>query len=178
MRQLADEARIRRFMRALGASTHEETRAYFTGGTSAVLRGSRPSTIDVDVAFVPDRDELLRLLPRLKEELQLNIELVSPSDFLPELPGWEERSQFIAREGVVSFFHYDFYAQALTKVERGHELDLADVRSMMDAGLVEPAKLSNLFDEIAPRLYRYPAVDAPSLKAAIEAVVNERKRVP
>jgi hypothetical protein len=52
---------------------------------------------------------------RLKSELDLNVELASPADFIPPLPGWRERSRLIAREGALTFFHYDFYAQALAK---------------------------------------------------------------
>jgi len=77
-------------MRLLGAASKKEASAYFTGGASAVLMGWRAATIDVDVAFVPDSDDLLRALPDLKEQLELNVELASPSDFLPELPGWKE----------------------------------------------------------------------------------------
>ena len=173
MRRLADEARIQRFMRSLGSSAREETRVYFTGGVSAVLVGWRASTIDVDMALVPDRDDLLRALPTLKEQLEINIELASPSDFLPELPGWEERSQFIARERGASFYHYDFYAQALAKIERGHAQDRGDIEAMLEAGLVQPARLRELFDTIVPQLYRYPAVDPTSLRRALdEALVG------
>ncbi len=174
MRRLAEETRIRRFMRSLGAAAREETRAYFTGGVSAVLLGWRTSTIDVDVMFVPDRDELLRALPTLKDELEINIELASPSHFLPELPGWEERSLFVAREGRVSFYHYDPYSQALAKIERGHAQDQADVRAMLDAGLVQPAQLRELFEAIVPRLYRFPAVDPQSLRGALDQALGGR----
>jgi hypothetical protein len=55
-----------------------------------------------------------------------NIELAAPDDFIPPLPGWEEWSIFIARRGKIDFYHYDLYAQALAKIERGHARDLAD----------------------------------------------------
>ncbi len=58
MRRLAEEARIRAFMREIGQAAREEARVYFTGGASAVLQGWRDRTIDV--LIVPDRDELLR----------------------------------------------------------------------------------------------------------------------
>lgn len=64
-------------------------------------------------------DRLFRALPQLKEELEINIELASPDPFIPELPGWQERSLFVAREGRLSFYHYDLFAQALAKIERG-----------------------------------------------------------
>jgi hypothetical protein len=168
MRRLAEVARIRRLMQALGAAATGEARVYLTGGATAVLLGWRETTIDVDLALVPDRDELLRELPRLKEELELNIELAAPSQFVPELPGWEERSPFIAREGRVSFHHYDLYAQALAKIERGHTQDRADVQAMLRAGLVQPLKLRELFDAIRPELFRYPAIDPATLERALE----------
>lgn len=155
-------------MRSLGAAAPVDARVYFTGGVTAVLMGWRPTTIDVDLSIVPDRDEILRLLPALKNDLKLNIELASPAHFLPELPGWEERSLFIGREGRLSFYHYDFYAQALSKIERGHTQDRADVRSMLDAHLIEPARLREFFETITPLLYRYPAVDPGSLRRALD----------
>src|SRR5262245_37562214 len=118
-------------MRAIGAAATEETNIYFTGGATAVLLGWRASTIDVDVEIVPDRDEILRVIPGLKESLRMNVELASPSHFIPELPNWRERSLFISREGKTTFYHYDLYAQALSKIERGHEKDRADLASML-----------------------------------------------
>ena len=79
------------------------------------------STIDIDLTMEPESDDLLRTVPRLKESLSLNVELASPDHFIPALAGWRERSPFIAREGNVTFRHYDLYAQALSKIERGHD---------------------------------------------------------
>ncbi|MGH2454506.1 MAG: DUF6036 family nucleotidyltransferase, partial [bacterium] len=73
MRELADAARIRLFMQALGAEADAETRVYFTGGATAVLLGWRASTIDVDIMLVPERDTLLRAIPRIKESLRVNV---------------------------------------------------------------------------------------------------------
>ena len=52
------------------------------------------------VRVVPETDEILRSLPKLKE-LHLNIELASPQDFIPELPGWEESFYSRGREPVL-----------------------------------------------------------------------------
>jgi hypothetical protein len=43
----------------------------------------------------------------------------APSHFIPELPGWETRSLFIAREGLVSFYHYDFTPRPSPKSNAG-----------------------------------------------------------
>ena len=117
---------------------------------------------------------VFRALPRLKEELQMNVEIASPAHFIPELPGWQERSLFIAREGRLSFYHYDPYAQALAKIERGHSKDLADVNELIAQGLVEPARLRELYDAIEPRLHRFPAIDPPSFRRRLEEILDRR----
>jgi len=172
MRRLVDEPRLRRFMKALGDEAEKDVRLYFTGGATAVLLGWRASTVDVDIKLDPEVDRIFRALPRLKEELEVNVELASPDHFIPELPGWRERSLFVAREGRLSFYHYDLYSQALSKIERGHAQDLADVRQMLAKGLVDPAELMKRFEEIESRLYRYPAIDAASFRRAVEEVVG------
>jgi hypothetical protein len=168
MRELADSTRIERFMRELGRAVRVESHVYFTGGATAVLHGWRETTIDVDIKLIPDRDEILREIPRLKEELDLNVELAAPSDFIPLPKGWEERSPLIGKEGVISFHHFDPTAQALSKAERGHDQDLQDVREMIARGLVNPAEALIQFEAIEPELYRFPAIDPASFRKAVE----------
>jgi len=168
MRELADSTRIEQFMRALGRVAKDEGRVYLTGGATAVLHGWRATTIDVDIKLIPDRDELLREIPRLKEELNLNVELAAPSDFIPLPDGWEERSPLIRREGSLSFHHFDPVAQALSKAERGHEQDLLDVKEMIASGLVDPADALAQFESIESELYRFPAIDPDSFRRSVE----------
>lgn len=176
MRRLADQERIRRFISTLGNRAARQARLYFTGGATAVLLGWRASTIDVDILLVPDDDRLLRALPELKENLEINVELASPAHFIPELPGWEERSVFIAHEGKLSFFHYDLYSQALAKIERGHSLDVSDVQEMLRRALIAPAQLMELFERISPQLYRYPAIDPRSFRQAVKGMIEDFER--
>ena len=96
----------------------------------------------------------------------------TPDDFIPALPGWEARSRFISREGMIDFFHYDFYGQALAKIERGHSTDLRDVREMIERRLIEPARLLDLFSRIEDQLYKYPAIDAKSFRKAVETFIQ------
>ena len=173
MRALADGVCIQRFMRELGAAASEDACVYFTGGATAVLLGWRDSTIAIDMRAVPEHDSLLRAIPRLKEALDVNVELASPDHFIPVQPGWEDRSPFIAREGPVSFHHFDLYAQALSKIERGHSQDVEDVREMFARGLIERGRLTAYFDAIAPFIYRYPALDADAFRGAVEDAVRD-----
>jgi hypothetical protein len=172
MRAIADAGRIRRFMRALGAETALDTRVYFTGGATAVLHGWRDSTIDVDIRIEPERDALFRAIPRLKEQVQVNVELASPDHFIPVRPRWEDRSPFIAREGHIDYHHFDLYAQALSKIERSHAQDEEDVAEMLRRGLVDRTALLEYFVATEPDLYRYPAVDPASFRQAVMKVVH------
>jgi hypothetical protein len=169
VRELADAERIRGFMQALGRAASSDGTCYLAGGATAVIIGWRATTIDVDIALEPEHDALLRALPRLKDELQINVELASPGDFIPLPAGWADRSPFVARESRLTFRHFDPYAQALAKLERAHRQDLEDVRAMADHSLVERHRLLELFAEIEPQLYRFPAIDPPSFRAAVEA---------
>lgn len=158
-------------MRALGAEADEDGAAYLTGGATAVLLGWRATTIDVDVTFVPEHDRVLRAIPRLKDELRVNVELVSPGDFIPVPDGWEDRSIFAAREGRLTFSHFDPYSQALAKLERGHAQDLEDVRALRSRGLIDPERALAYFRRLEPELYRYPAVDPTSFRRRVEEML-------
>lgn len=172
MRELADPKRIEQFMRELGRAVDVSGRVYLTGGATAVLYGWRATTIDVDIKLIPDHDEILREIPRLKEKLNLNVELAAPSDFIPLPRGWEERSPMIRQEGKLSFHHFDPVAQALSKVERGHDQDIRDVKEMVAAGLVTPAEALIQFETIEPELYRFPAIDPASFRQAVEDLLT------
>jgi hypothetical protein len=171
MRALADADRIRSFMRALARAARSPARVYVTGGATAVLSGWRESTIDVDIKLVPDSDALLRAIPEIKDSLEINVELAAPIDFIPVKPGWEDRSPFIAREGELSFHHFDLVAQALAKIERGHATDRKDVLEMLERRLVTPETLRRAFDAIEPEIYRYPALDTSAFRRALEEML-------
>ena len=137
-----------------------------------MIHGWRASTVDIDLRLEPDSDELLRRIARLKDELDVNVELASPPDFVPELPGWRERSPFAFSEGQITVRHFDPYSQALSKIERGLAHDLEDVRSMISSGLVEADRAIDLFTRIEPDLFRYPAIDAASFRRRVEAALS------
>lgn len=168
MRAVTDRAKLEQFMVALGDRVRSEGAIYLTGGSTAVLHGWRPATIDIDIRADPEPQGLFEAIAQLKEELDVNVELASPDLFIPALPGWRERSLLIARRGLLTFYHYDPYAQALAKLQRRHDRDLRDVHALLDAGLIYPAELRALFASIQPQLIRYPAIDAPTFAASVE----------
>ena len=156
-------------LEAIGRAARGPGRLYLTGGATAVLLGWRATTVDVDLVFDPEPPGVFEAIARLKDDLEVNIELASPAHFLPELPAWAARSAHIGRFGQVDAFHYDFYAQVLAKLERDHSRDRLDVAAMRDRGLVAPERLRTLFEAIKPSLIRFPAVDAATLTQKVAA---------
>jgi hypothetical protein len=175
MRSEADRARIEQFMVAVGRRVRGEGSIYFTGGATAVLHHWRSMTVDVDIKPDPEPPGLFEALAVLKDELDINVELASPDHFIPAIPGWRERSLFIAQHGAVRFFHYDPYGQALSKLQRGHDRDLRDVKAMLKEGLITAGQLREMFAQIEPQLIRYPAIDPASFRAAVEQFCNENR---
>ena len=173
MRGSTDAGKVRRLMRELGRAVQSPGRAYFTGGASAVLLGWRETTLDIDLKPDPEPEGFFEALPKLKNTIDINIELASPDDFVPALPGWKERSKFIEKEGSLEFYHYDFYGQALSKIERWYARDQSDVARMLNDGLVERSTLRELFCAIEPKLIRYPAVQADKLRARVMQITDK-----
>ena len=171
-RELSDAEKVRALMRRLGEEAQGPGRIYLVGGASAVLIGWRATTVDVDLKLAPEPPGLFAAIARAKEALNMNVELAAPDDFIPPLPGWQERSSHIARHGLVDFFHYDFHAQALAKIERGHAQDLLDVEAMRRLDLVDAQRLVEFFEAIEPDLLRYPAIDAACFRDKVRRAVR------
>ena len=126
-------------------------------------------TVDVDIKADPEPSGFFESIALIKNELSLNVELASPSDFIPELPGWRERGLFVGRHGMIDFYHYDPYSQALAKLERGHARDLVDVEAMLQDGLIHKDLLMEMFAQIESQLIRYPALDPASFREIVAA---------
>jgi len=175
MRQAASRAKLEEFMRRLGRRARGPGTVYLTGGATALLLGFRDRTVDLDLKLDPEPAGAFEAIARLKEELDLNVELAAPDQFIPELPGWRERSRHILTEGSVEFRHYDFAAQALAKIERGYEQDLADAREFVRRGLVDPDVIVELFEAIRPGIIRYPALDAEAFARKVQRFVEQAR---
>lgn len=171
-----DPQLVREVMRGLARHARSAGRVYVTGGVSALLFGWRDSTVDIDIRLDPEPRGVFEGIRLLKRELGVNIELASPSDFVPALPGWRSRSLPIDRFGQVEFLHFDFYTQALAKLSRAHDRDLHDVEHMFDAGLVQTARFADLFEQVKPEIVRYPGLDEELLITRVETWCAEHER--
>lgn len=168
MRKETDARKVRKFLKRLAEESRGPGDVFLTGGASAVLLGWRKTTMDVDLELDPEPAGAFAAISRLKDELEMNVELASPAHFIPRSPGWRQRSRPIGSHRSLRFWHYDFYAQVLSKIERGHAQDLGDVREMLERKLVEPKELRRLFEAIYGKLERYPAIDPDAFREKVE----------
>lgn len=173
MRSPVDASRVVRFLTELGRSVRGPGRIYLTGGASALLEGWRSSTIDIDVKLDPEPAGVFEAIARLKDQLDTNVELSAPDQFLPELPDWRSRSRFIDRFSSIDAFHYDFRAQALSKLARHHDRDQTDVAAMIESGAVEPAELLEAYEAIEKDLIRFPSLDSESFERRVRQIARK-----
>ena len=145
---------------------------YFVGGGTAVYLGWRQSSIDVDLCS--EQEIVFRNIQKIKEHLNINIEFARPEDFVPPLKGTADRHVFIDTIGKITYYHYDPYAQLLSKVVRGFQRDLEDARKFIDDGLVDPEKFRSLVAAIPDSMYaRYPALSRSGIDSAVESFLSE-----
>ncbi len=120
-----------------------------------VFEGLRDQSIDIDLAYEvapADLDAFAQTVRQLKDELDINVEEASPSDFIPLPSGAKERATFVSRFGDLDVFHFDLYSTALSKLVRGLEEDLADIVALIRANRIEQPMLEKYYQEIRPRL--------------------------
>ena len=172
MRKPVDKTRLDRLLAELGRRARGPGRIYLTGGATALLYGWRESTVDVDLKLDPEPEAIFEAIAQLKDELEINIELASPDQFIPPVPGWRERSAHIVRHGPVEFFHFDFASQCLSKLARGHDRDSDDVRAMLDLRLVTADELISGIEQIKQDLLKYPGVDATAFEERVRKFVE------
>lgn len=162
MRRGVDKPAIESFLQLLGRSFHKPARLYLVGGAALVHLGIRPGfTQDIDVQVVgPNEGDLIVTIQKLIERLQINIEFASPGDFIPLPSQWQAHARFVGRYGLIDVFYFDFYSIALSKIERGSTPDIADVKLLVQQGIITLNELDQAYQEVLAQLGkgRYPRV--------------------
>lgn len=161
---------MKELMRELArtAPAGESFRVYLVGGSTAVLAGWRAATVDADLSA--DDEAVFRDVQGIKERLRLNIEFARPEHFVPPLVGSAERHVFVERVRDVEFYHYDPYAQLLSKVVRGFRKDLLDAERFVASRMVDPARFRELVEGIPDAAYaRYPSLSRAAVEDAVDA---------
>ena len=102
--------------------------------------GLRAATLAIDYVAAADEPaaltEIETAIRSLKDELDVNVELASPADFLPIPATALDRSRYVGRYGQGSVYYYHLPSQVIAKAARGLEQDLADAGRLVRAGAV------------------------------------------
>lgn len=176
MRHMATKADIEKFLTALGKIFRKPGRLYLAGGAALVHMGLRSgSTMDIDVVIeTADEDGMVTAIRRIGEQMQINIEFSSPADFIPLPRQWEAHARYIGRYGSVEVFYFDFYSVALSKISRGSDRDLLDVKLLMQQKVIALEELDIAYNEILPRMGKRPYINLnPQGFAARYALVRQ-----
>jgi len=169
MRNDLTKERLRALMREIARTAPRggPYHVYLVGGGTAVYSGWRSSSIDADL--FSDEESVFRDIQAIKERLNVNVEFARPEHSVPPLRGSDGRHVFIETVGRVSYYHYDPYAQVLSKIVRGFERDLDDARHFVQSGMVDAATLQALVDGIPDSAYvTYPSLSRNAVAQAIE----------
>ena len=174
MRRNVTPDKVHAFMETLASKARSQGSVYFTGGATALLFGIREQTIDLDIKFEPEPQGVFEALSEIKTSLDINVELASPSDFIPVASDWKEKSIFIAKFGLLAFYHFDLRYQALAKIERGHAQDVRDAMAFLKFGKIDKAEIWSCFSRLKPELIRFPAIDEASFAQKVEAFLQTK----
>jgi len=162
MRRGVDKAAIESFLQQLGRTFYKPARLYLVGGAALVHLGIRPGfTQDIDVQVSgPHGRDLIVTIQELIERMQINIEFAAPGDFIPLPSQWEAHARFVDRYSLIGVFYFDFYSIALSKIERGNTTDIADVKLLIQEGIITLVELDQAYQEVLAQLGkgRYPRV--------------------
>lgn len=174
MRRGVDKAAIESFLQQLGRTFHKSARLYIVGGAALVHLGIRPGfTQDIDVqVYGANEGDLIVTIQKLIERLQINIEFAAPGDFIPLPLQWESHAQFVGRYGSIDVFYFDFYSIALSKIERGNDRDIADVKLLMQHGMITLDELDKAYQEVLAQLGkgRYPRITPQRFAERYQAI--------
>ena len=147
-------------------------RVFLVGGGTAVYLGWRRSS--VDVGLFSDRDGVFRSIQEIKERLNINIEFARPEDFVPPLKRSVERHVLLDTVGSITFYHYDPYAQLLSKVVRGFQRDLEDAQEFVRSRMVDPGRFRSLVTAISDTAYaKYPSLSRDGVEKSVETFLSE-----
>jgi hypothetical protein len=141
---------LRQFFERLRESLPVPADLYLVGGSALFLLGSARETLVVDYFIETESADIKSTLQKLALELNLDLESVPLSDFIPLPPHAEQRHRLVGQFGRASVYIFDLYSIALRKIARGFESDLDDVKFLLDQYLIEWDILETHFQAILP----------------------------
>jgi hypothetical protein len=120
-------------------------------------------------------DEMVTAIRRIVDQAQINVEFASPEDFIPIPAQWMAQARYVGRYGLVDVFYFDFYSLALSKIARGTDRDLIDVKLLIQQKVITLEGLDAACNEVLPRMGKRPYINLdPQHFAERYAIVRQQ----
>ena len=84
----------------------------------------------------------------------------------------KSHARFVGRYGKIDVFYFDFYSIALSKIERGNTRDIADVKLLIEQGIITLDELDRAYQEVLAQLGkgRYPRITPQRFRERYQAM--------
>jgi len=172
-----DAETVQVFLRTLGARQTEPAELQLLGGCALILLGNERTTLDID--YVGDDMKgtaFQRTIDEVAAELHVHADAVPIDRFVPVPPDAMSRRVFIARHGLMDVYVIDPYIIALSKLDRGLDSDIGDVRFLTVSGRIDLDQLALLISDAEAVARKYD-LDPAGMRQRL-AVARRRMEGP
>jgi hypothetical protein len=162
---------VEQFLQDLGRAVRGRGRMYLLGGAALVHARVRCKPTQ-DIGLVVTRGDLYQAARKVAQAMNIPIEFTSLSLWIPLPRQWETRSRYVGRYGKIDVFYLDFYAVALSKMNRGNDRDINDVKLLLQQGLLSLAGLDAAYGEVVANMGkgRYRRMDPQQFARRYQAI--------
>ena len=162
---------VEQFLQELGRAFRGRGRIYLLGGAALVHAGVRCRPTQ-DIGLVVTRGDLYQAARKVAQVMNITLEFTSLSLWIPLPSQWEMMSRYVGRYGKIDVFYLDFYAVALSKMNRGNDRDINDVKLLLQQGLLSLAELDTDYGEVVANMGkgRYPRMDPQQFARRYQAI--------
>jgi hypothetical protein len=162
---------VEQFLQDLGRAFRGRGRMYLLGGAALVHAGV-PCEPTQEIGLVVTRGDLYRAARKVAQAMNVAIEFTSLSLWIPLPSQWETMSRYVGRYGKIDVFYLDFYAVALSKMNRGNDRDIKDVKLLLQQELLSLAELDAAYEEVVESVGkgRYRRMDPQQFARRYQAI--------
>jgi len=146
-----NNSEIQNILLTIGERVPPASRLVLIGGSALALLGSSRVTIDID--FVGDDlkpEPLHKIILEIAREHKIHVEPVPIERFIPLPTGSAARSLRIGQFGNLEVYVADPYSIALSKVDRGFDIDLDDIVFLIRHNYIILDELERIISEAIP----------------------------
>lgn len=161
---------IDRFLTAVGQRCEPGTNLYLLGGGALELLGGLRPTIDLD--YVGDdlqSDSLQQLLTKTADELQIELEAVPITEFVPLPQDADNRAVFVGKFGNLTVYVFDPYTIALSKLDRGFDTDIEDILFLVQRQLITIETLADFVETAVTQAKQFD-LDPTAMRQRLQIV--------